>query len=528
MGVLRKLGTLSIPLLAHADCQSASDVATTCNSFDSLQRDVQGCAVRCIVSGNPCMESCVQSLGFSESCAPCWVSLASCSKRECAWDCLNPTSNNCTKCAKQRCFPALLACSGFACDQMPGCEADSAKTNLPGCRGSSRFGRVRRLFPIQPPTITATRPCRKPPPPPPSAAPPPPLLTPPLFPIQRLAGPVVLTNPALVRLLPRTDWPPVARALGPLLSRPVDVSASLSRAAGCVRDLPPRAGPCNATQYEQPPDEWLVAWHAYLDAITEATASDNQLLLELLAAANASIDPARVQLWSLGDAITNATAAAERAAVIAVAAADGIPDTEHITRRLFAANPPADIGAAWIGYKTALVEAGVLLFARPRSVSSPCAGRTRALDDVGRANIRWAHVSHAGVALGKPAEIWRSATANKSDLLDFGPIKMVDAGGPGAAGGCEDVGVSSEWHHRYILWNRGFVLTDGCNANACHCAPLVSKLSIPGVACHARGWARRRAISLWWVLLLQDEKYDHMLCDRSAPLLMCDEDLHDG
>ena len=148
------------------------------------------------------------------------------------------------------------------------------------------------------------------------------------------------------------------------------------------------------------------------------------------------------------------------------------------------------------------------------------------MDHALRANIQWAFVSHAGIALGKPAEIWRSATANKSDLLDFGPIKMVDAGGPGAAGGCEDVGFSLEWHHRYILWNRGLVLTDMCSA--CHCAPLVSKLSIPGVACHARGWARRRAISLWWVLLLQDEKYDHVLCDRSAPLLMCDEDLHDG
>ena len=60
------------------------------------------------------------------------------------------------------------------------------------------------------------------------------------------------------------------------------------------------------------------------------------------------------------------------------------------------------------------------------------------------------------------------------------------------------------------------------------CVPLVSKLSIPGVACHARGWLRRRAISLWWVLRVREELAERMLCDRSAPLLMCDEDLHDG
>ena len=130
------LAVLLLPLAARADCQADGDVASTCAQFDSLQGAVQGCAVRCIISGTSCMQSCVQNLGFSNSCASCWVSLASCTKSKCVWDCLNPTSSSCTKCAQDKCFPDLLSCSGFACNQLPGCESDSAKTNLPGCTSS--------------------------------------------------------------------------------------------------------------------------------------------------------------------------------------------------------------------------------------------------------------------------------------------------------------------------------------------------------------------------------------------------------
>ena len=91
----------------------------------------------------------VENLGFSNSCASCWVSLASCTKSKCVWDCLNPTSSGCTKCAQSKCFPDLLSCSGFACNQLPGCESDSAKSNLPGCTEALDTSVVLQPKPLQ-------------------------------------------------------------------------------------------------------------------------------------------------------------------------------------------------------------------------------------------------------------------------------------------------------------------------------------------------------------------------------------------
>jgi len=112
---------------------ATADLSQICQSFDHLQGDVQGCAIKCILSGTSCMNSCVKGLGFSDTCAGCWMDLASCSKSSCVWDCLNPTSSSCTKCAQTKCFPGLLSCSGVACNQLPGCESDSSKSNIPGC-----------------------------------------------------------------------------------------------------------------------------------------------------------------------------------------------------------------------------------------------------------------------------------------------------------------------------------------------------------------------------------------------------------
>eukprot|EP00966_Prymnesium_polylepis_P109124 2525172-Prymnesium_polylepis.1 len=50
---------------------ATADLSQICQSFDHLQGDVQGCAIKCILSGTSCMNSCVKGLGFSDTCAGC-------------------------------------------------------------------------------------------------------------------------------------------------------------------------------------------------------------------------------------------------------------------------------------------------------------------------------------------------------------------------------------------------------------------------------------------------------------------------
>ena len=66
--------------LGAAGC-GGTDLKTICSRFDTLQGDVQSCAFECIISGTGCMEGCVEKLGFNKTCADCWVSLASCTKK---------------------------------------------------------------------------------------------------------------------------------------------------------------------------------------------------------------------------------------------------------------------------------------------------------------------------------------------------------------------------------------------------------------------------------------------------------------
>lgn len=122
---------------SSAGCTGSSDLATICKTFGILQSNVQGCAFKCIISGTSCMQSCAQNLGFTSTCSSCWVNLAACTKSKCILRCIDPKSSSCTACARSKCFPELLACSGLSCKQLPGCESESSKANIPACTSSS-------------------------------------------------------------------------------------------------------------------------------------------------------------------------------------------------------------------------------------------------------------------------------------------------------------------------------------------------------------------------------------------------------
>merc|ERR1719233_2453114 len=101
------------------ECLGDSDRAVITSKWDDLKGDVQYCAIKCIISGTSCMETCVEGLGFSECCAECWVGLASCTKSSCIWDCLIPSSSSCSNCAYKNCFPDLETCSGLSSGDLP-------------------------------------------------------------------------------------------------------------------------------------------------------------------------------------------------------------------------------------------------------------------------------------------------------------------------------------------------------------------------------------------------------------------------
>ena len=225
--------------------------------------------------------------------------------------------------------------------QMPGSRVLPREVQLPGRRRAQIFGRVRRSATNRYSTITATRLL-------PQTKPPPRCLrrarrrgSQRRFPIHAPSGPVVLTLRALVRLLASHRLAcPCPRGARRSSRVAVDVSASLSaRGAGGGATFRRRAGPCNATQPRNPRTSG--SWRGTPTRRDHRGAGhrDNQLLLELWRGQRVHRPGSRAALVARPTPSPTPPPPPTASAVIAVAAADGIPDTEHITRRLFAANP---------------------------------------------------------------------------------------------------------------------------------------------------------------------------------------------
>jgi len=94
-------------------CFNRQDRAIVKARYDSLQTDVQKCAMSNHLFGAESVTRCVQGLGFTFQCSMCWAELTTCSVRHCTWDCVNPWSTRCKRCGHTKCFPGLLQCSGL-------------------------------------------------------------------------------------------------------------------------------------------------------------------------------------------------------------------------------------------------------------------------------------------------------------------------------------------------------------------------------------------------------------------------------
>ena len=74
-------------------CKNPKDQAATGSQRGTLKESIRNCALQCSLTGY--MQTCVVSLGFTPSCAICYVDLVSCTKKRCLLPCLYPSARLC-------------------------------------------------------------------------------------------------------------------------------------------------------------------------------------------------------------------------------------------------------------------------------------------------------------------------------------------------------------------------------------------------------------------------------------------------
>lgn len=97
----------------NGNCGNAADIRTFYLTKTSMKGDIQGCLIGCIGQGGDCAANCVHTkVGLSLTCAQCWAAEGQCTLDNCILPCLDPNSDACKQCSKDKCFPACVQCSG--------------------------------------------------------------------------------------------------------------------------------------------------------------------------------------------------------------------------------------------------------------------------------------------------------------------------------------------------------------------------------------------------------------------------------
>lgn len=83
------------------------------NDQKLIEKSFMNCSAGCIFTSNPsqCTKSCMQNkTQLSGLCSQCFGDQINCISNNCSLPCLNPSSNACNKCIKNKCIPLLLKC----------------------------------------------------------------------------------------------------------------------------------------------------------------------------------------------------------------------------------------------------------------------------------------------------------------------------------------------------------------------------------------------------------------------------------
>jgi len=120
---------------ATVDCTSDADVAAyaaIADTFSSTVNDCAGLSSGCvsIFKGidQDCVNTCIESKGFSSTCSPAFGELAACGFSNCKADCISgdPDAESCVTCNENNCDPTFHAETGFTlgCKYVDNCNGD--------------------------------------------------------------------------------------------------------------------------------------------------------------------------------------------------------------------------------------------------------------------------------------------------------------------------------------------------------------------------------------------------------------------
>eukprot|EP01097_Dermamoeba_algensis_P006128 TRINITY_DN3859_c0_g2_i1.p1 TRINITY_DN3859_c0_g2~~TRINITY_DN3859_c0_g2_i1.p1 ORF type:complete len:136 (-),score=9.23 TRINITY_DN3859_c0_g2_i1:56-463(-) len=100
-------------------CKNAQDLAVFNKTWTTFHATFQDCASGCWAAEDCTTQCAMKKLGLSKPCATCFADDAQCTLKNCAWDCIKPSSAECVACSKKNCLPALVDCSGIPADKLP-------------------------------------------------------------------------------------------------------------------------------------------------------------------------------------------------------------------------------------------------------------------------------------------------------------------------------------------------------------------------------------------------------------------------
>lgn len=106
---------LAIAAMADGSCSDA-DISKGIKNKDAVKPIIQKCAMSCITAADisSCSAQCfAKATGVSSQCSACFGNEVKCTKDNCLFQCINPSSDSCLQCSLQKCVGSFNQCAGF-------------------------------------------------------------------------------------------------------------------------------------------------------------------------------------------------------------------------------------------------------------------------------------------------------------------------------------------------------------------------------------------------------------------------------
>jgi len=96
-------------------CGDSQNLPAQKQHFDSLKKTIQFCLITAANNADKAAQCINDKIGFTKPCAMCWIANGRCAASKCLTSgCLtDPEGKSCEDCSIQKCFPALIECTGL-------------------------------------------------------------------------------------------------------------------------------------------------------------------------------------------------------------------------------------------------------------------------------------------------------------------------------------------------------------------------------------------------------------------------------